>query len=83
VWRRNDGTLQEMLFTGDAPWSCVRDGIYFSQTTMPTPLVGVTQQTNRNLFALVVIGSWFSSKRRNDGKGEQKGGLRRRVQKDR
>jgi hypothetical protein len=50
VWRRNDGTLQKMLFIGDAPWSCVRDGIYFFQTTMQTPLDGVTQQTIKEVF---------------------------------
>jgi hypothetical protein len=36
------------------------------------------KQARRNLF--VVIGSWFSSKRRNGGKGEHKRGLRRHVE---
>jgi hypothetical protein len=27
--------MRKMLFTGDAPWSCVRDGIeYFHTTTL-------------------------------------------------
>jgi hypothetical protein len=40
------------------------------------------KKASRSLSALVVIGSWFSSKRRNGGKGEHKRGLRRHVEHD-
>jgi hypothetical protein len=39
-------------------------------------------KARRSLSALVVIGSWFSSKRRNGGEGEHKRGLRRHVEHD-
>jgi hypothetical protein len=37
------------------------------------------KKASRSLSAFVVIGSWFSSKRRNGGKGEHKRGLHRHV----
>jgi hypothetical protein len=38
------------------------------------------KKASRSLSALVIIGSWFSSKRRNGGKSEHKRGLRRNVE---
>jgi hypothetical protein len=32
VWRGDDGKVRTMLFSGDAPWSCVRDGTEYFQT---------------------------------------------------
>jgi hypothetical protein len=51
VWRgATAGSMRKMLFAGDAPWSCVRDGIAYFQTTTIPGADGATRKTIKEVF---------------------------------
>jgi hypothetical protein len=51
VWRgATAGSMRKMLFAGDAPWSCVRDGIAYFQTTTIPGADGATQKAIKEVF---------------------------------
>jgi hypothetical protein len=42
--------MRKMLFAGDAPWSCVRDGIEYFQTTTLAGADSATKQAIKEVF---------------------------------
>jgi hypothetical protein len=50
VWRGDEGKMRKMLFAGDAPWSCVRDGIEYFQTTTLAGADSATKKAIKEVF---------------------------------